>query len=195
MLSKDEKLLFQPGEGYRYNNTGYVLLGHIIETVSGMRYDAYLREHVFTPLGMTDTGYDFTRPVLKKRAAGYGYNRDQKSYTNADFLDMSLPHAAGSLYSTTRDLYKWHQALSAGKLLSKSSLDKMFKPGRNKYAYGWAIEETNGQTWIGHGGGIFGFSTMITRSAQGDAVMIVLSNVENGEAGAVARALREALMP
>lgn len=107
MLSKDKPLLFQPGERYRYNNTGY----------------------------------DWTRPVLKMRADGYGYNRDRKRYTNADFLDMSLPHAAGSLYSTVGDLYKWHQALLAGKLLSKKSYEKMFKPGRNNYAYGWAIEE------------------------------------------------------
>ena len=193
MLSKDLKLLFQPGEGYRDNNTGYVLLGHIIESVSGMKYDAYLREHVLDPLAMTDTGYDWTRPLLKKRASGYGYNRDQKRYTNADFLDMSLPHAAGSLYSTSRDLYKWHNALRAGKLLSKESWAKMFTPGHKNYGYGWVIEETEGRKWYGHGGGIFGFSTMILRAAEGDTVIIVLSNVENGEAAAVARRLRESL--
>ena len=193
LLSKDKPLLFQPGEGYRYNNTGYVLLGHIVETVSGMKYDEYLQEHVFKPLDMTDTGYDWTRPVLKKRASGYGYNRDRKRYTNADFLDMSLPHAAGSLYSTVRDLYKWHQAVSAGKLLSKQSLEKMFAPGRNNYAYGWAVEKTPTGTWIGHGGGIFGFSTVIFRSADRDAVVIVLSNLENGDAAGLGRQLREAL--
>jgi len=194
LLSKDEKLLFQPGEGYRYNNTGYVLLGHIIETLSGMRYDAYLREHVFSPLEMNDTGYDWTRPVLKKRADGYGYNRDQKRYTNSDFLDMSLPHAAGSLYSTVRDLYKWHRGLSAGKLLSKGSLEKMFKPERSNYGYGWVLEKAKDQVWAGHGGGIFGFSTMILRTVEGDTAIVVLSNVENGEAAAVARQLRDALL-
>jgi CubicO group peptidase (beta-lactamase class C family) len=106
---------------------------------------------------------------------------------------MSLPHAAGSLYSTTRDLYKWHNALRAGKLLSTESYAKMFKPGQKNYGYGWIIEETDGRTWYGHGGGIFGFSTMILRAAEGDTVIIVLSNVENGEAAAVARRLREGL--
>lgn len=194
MLSKDKPLLFQPGEGYRYNNTGYVLLGHIVESVSGMKYDAYLEKNVLGPLEMKDSGYDWTRPVLRKRADGYGFNRDRKRYTNADFLDMSLPHAAGSLYSTVGDLYKWHQAILAGKLLSKESYEKMFTPGRNNYAYGWAVEEADGRKWLGHGGGIFGFSTMILRAGDGDAVIIALSNVENGDAAGLARQLRTALI-
>ena len=194
MLSNDKPLLFQPGEGYRYNNTGYVLLGHIIESVSGMKYDEYLEKNIFGPLEMNESGYDWTRPVLKKRADGYGYNRDRKRYTNADFLDMSLPHAAGSLYSTVGDLYKWHRGLLAGNLLSKESHEKMFEPGRNNYAYGWAVEEADGRKWLGHGGGIFGFSTMILRAWDGDAVVIVLSNVENGDAAGLARQLRSALI-
>jgi D-alanyl-D-alanine carboxypeptidase len=91
MLTRDMKLDFQPGEDYRYNNTGYVLLGYIIEKAAGVKYDAYLREHIFDPLGMKDTGYDWTRPVQKRRAAGYGYNRTTKAYTNAEYLDMRIP--------------------------------------------------------------------------------------------------------
>ena len=193
MLSKDKPLDFQPGEGWKYNNTGYILLGHIIEKASGEKYDAYLKSHIFVPLQMNDSGYDWTLPVLKRRASGYRYNPQQKSYENADFLDMSLPYAAGSLYSTVRDLYVWDRALTSGKLLKKESFERMFTPGRSNYGFGWMIDKSNGHTRIGHNGGINGFSTVITRYPDEDAVVIVLSNVENGDAGGVSSRLTSAL--
>jgi CubicO group peptidase (beta-lactamase class C family) len=193
MLSKDKPLEFQPGEGWRYNNTGYVLLGHIIEKASGMKYDAYLKQHVFEPLGLKDTGYDWTEPVMKRRASGYGYDAGQKSYRNGEFLDMSLPHAAGSLYSTVRDLFLWDRALAAGKLLKKETYTRMFTPGRSNYGFGWMITTDNGRARIGHGGGIHGFSTIINRYPEHDAVVIVLSNVQNGQAGVVGAKLANAL--
>lgn len=193
MLSKDRQLLFQPGEQFKYNNTGYVFLGYIVEKVSGMKYDEYVRSRILAPLGMNDSGYDWTRTVLKRRAAGYGYTPGSKSHANADYLDMSLPHAAGSLYSTARDLYKWDRALAAGRLLRKESRDRMFTFGRGSYGYGWVEERAYGKQWVGHGGGINGFSTMIMRAKEDDAVLIVLSNVENADAGALARFLRSAL--
>jgi CubicO group peptidase (beta-lactamase class C family) len=100
LLSKDMALQFPPGEKMVYNNTGYVLLGHVIEKASGEKYAAYLKKHIFNPLDMNDTGYDETRTILPSRAAGY--SRGPDGLLNADFLDMSLPHAAGSLYSTLR---------------------------------------------------------------------------------------------
>jgi CubicO group peptidase (beta-lactamase class C family) len=193
MLTKDRKLEFQPGEGWNYNNTGYVLLGHIIEKVSGVKYDAYLKEHIFDPLDMKDSGYDWTRPVQKHRASGYLYNPSTKAYTNADYLDMSLPHAAGSLYSTVKDLYQWDRALAAGKLLKKSSFELMFMPGKKNYGYGWGIETVDGRKQIGHGGGINGFSTMIARYPDQNAVVIVLSNVANAQAAVLQRDLTRAL--
>jgi D-alanyl-D-alanine carboxypeptidase len=193
MLTKGMKLDFQPGEDWKYNNTGYVLLGHIIEKVSGVKYDAYLKEHIFDPLDMKDSGYDWTRPVQKRRASGYLYNRTTKEYTNADYLDMSLPHAAGSLYSTARDLYKWDRALAAGKLLKKESFERMFTPGKKGYGFGWVIETAGGRQAIGHGGGINGFSTMIMRYPQQNALVVVLSNVANGNADGLARYLGRSL--
>jgi D-alanyl-D-alanine carboxypeptidase len=142
---------------------------------------------------MKDSGYDWTRPLLKKRASGYAYNRTTKAYANADFLDMSLPHAAGSLYSTTKDLYQWDRALAAGKLLNRESYNRMFTAGKKDYAYGWVVQTSNGRKSIGHGGGINGFSTMIMRYPAEDAVVVVLSNVENGDAAGLARALGGAL--
>lgn len=192
MLTKEQKLNFQPGEGFRYNNTGYVLLGHIIEKASGGKYDAWLRSGIFDPLEMKDSGYDWTAPLLRRRAAGYRYNAGAKTYENAGYLDMSLPHAAGSLYSTARDLYRWDRGLKAGKLLQAASFEKMITPGRNNYAYGWMVPKAV-RAVQEHGGGINGYSTMIRRFPAEDAVVIVLSNVENGNAGGVAVALSSVL--
>lgn len=191
MLSKDKPLEFKPGEKMNYNNTGYVLLGHIIEKVSGQNYAEYLKTNIFDPLGMNATGYDETEQILEKRVAGYNWS--SKGYRNATFLDMSLPHAAGSLYSTVGDLYKWDRALYGEKILSAAMKQKMFAPGLNDYAYGWSVTNKNNRQTISHGGGIFGFSTMIQRFPEQDAVVIVLSNVANVSAGNVANSLAGAL--
>jgi CubicO group peptidase (beta-lactamase class C family) len=126
MLSKDEPLEFKPGEKMNYNNTGYVLLGHILEKVSGQKYEEYLKTNIFDPLGMTASGYDHTEQVLEHRVRGYSWT--PQGYRNAEFLDMSLPHAAGSLYSTLRDLYTWDRGLYGDKILPSVMKDKMFTP-------------------------------------------------------------------
>ena len=191
MLSKDKPLEFKPGEKMAYNNTGYVLLGHIIEKVSGQRYDEYLKSNIFEPLGMNASGYDVTEHIIPKRVTGYSWT--SKGYANATFLDMSLPHAAGSLYSTLGDLYKWDRALHGDKVLSAAMKTKMFTPGLNDYAYGWTVTKRNNRQTISHGGGIFGFSTMIQRFPEEDVVVIVLSNVENVSAGNIANSLATVL--
>jgi len=191
MLSKDKPLEFQPGEKWKYDNTGYVLLGYIIEKVSGENYSEYLKKHVFEPLDMKDSGYDWSRTVLQQRASGYHWGG--ASYLNAEYLDMSLPHAAGSLYSTVRDLYRWDRSLYTEKVLSKKSLDRMFTPVKNDYAYGWFVTRSKDRTRVTHGGGINGFATIITRYPDQQAVVIVLSNVENGDSGGIATRLANIL--
>jgi D-alanyl-D-alanine carboxypeptidase len=187
MLSKDKPLDFRPGEKWSYDNTGYVFLGYIIEKVSGEKYADYLEKHIFGPLHMRDSGYDDTRAILPGRAAGY--SRGPGGYRNADYLDMSLPHAAGSLYSTTGDLYRWDRALYTTTVLSRKSLDEMVTPVKNNYGYGWMLAPMFNRKQIGHGGGINGFSTYIARFPDDDAVVIVLSNVDFANAGALARGL------
>jgi hypothetical protein len=191
MLLKDKPLEFKPGEKMIYNNTGYVLLGHIIEKVSGQKYSDYLTSTIFEPLAMSGSGYDQTDRIIEKRVTGYVWAAD--SYRNAAFLDMSLPHAAGSLYSTIGDLYKWDRSLYGEKMLSSAMKQKMFTPGLNDYAYGWSVTNQNNRQAISHGGGIFGFSTMIQRFPEHDAVVIVLSNVENVSAGNIANSLASTL--
>lgn len=182
---RDRPLEFTPGEKFHYDNSGYFLLGVIIEQVSGMKYEDYLRLKVFEPLQMTDTGYDWPATILKNRASGYSKDSGGKEI-NADFLDMGQPYAAGSLYSTVLDLYKWDRALYTTKVLNAQSLEAAFTPGQFdwaegiKYGYGWGIEQVHGHKTVGHGGGINGFSTVIWRAIKEDAVAIVLSNNDAG---------------
>ena len=109
---KDKPLDFKPGEKFRYSNSGYVVLGQIIETASGQNYPTFMKEAIFDPLEMNDTGYDNATAIIKHRASGYT-RRLGIVLTNCDYVDMSIPHAAGALYSTVEDLLKWDQALSA----------------------------------------------------------------------------------
>src|SRR5260370_15032571 len=181
LLTKDKPLEFQPGEKWKYDNSGYIFLGVIVEKVSGEKYADYLKKHIFAPLDMHDSGYDVTATILPNRASGYS-QAGPTSFTNATYLDMSLPHAAGSLYSTAHDLYRWDRALYTDKVLSKSSREKMFTPVMKDYAYGWGVSTLYNRKHIGHGGGINGFSTMISRFPDDNAVAILLSHNEVGNA-------------
>jgi len=184
-LSRDLPLEFAPGEKFAYNNTGYVFLGYIVEKVAGATYESHIKKTIFDPLGMNDSGYDWPKTVLVRRAAGY--SRDG---SNAPYLDMSLPHAAGSLYSTVDDLLKWDTALHGGKVVSKESLIKMTTPGHGNYGYGLMIGPTpSGKTVIAHGGGIYGFSTNMLRFSSDGVMAVVLANQETQAVGPLAQGL------
>ncbi len=184
----DGKLKFSPGERYAYSNEGYVILGVIIEKITGKSYADVLQEKIFLPLKMHNSGYDVNYNILKNRAMGYtkGYRRNQ--YFNVNYVDMSIPYAAGSIYSTVEDLFIWEQALYTEKLLAKKYRDLMFgkyiKAPRRYYGYGWF----NGPMQIGnsdknieinvHSGGINGFRTIITRIPSTQSSIIILANLE-----------------
>jgi len=172
---KDKPLEFTPGENYKYSNSSYFLLGYIIEKVSGKPYDQFLKENIFDPLGMKDSGYDHSEVVLKNRAAGYSF--DGKSFTNAGYLDMTVPGGAGALYSTVEDLYFWDRALYTEKLIKRATLDKIFTPFKSNYAYGWVVRDLFGHKRVTHGGGIDGFNTTIARYVDDELCIIVLSNI------------------
>jgi CubicO group peptidase (beta-lactamase class C family) len=184
---RDMPLEFAPGEKFVYSNSGYVLLGQIIEKVSGKPYEKFLPEVIFEPLGMKDTGYDFPAPIIPHRAAGYRRIGDQ--FANAAYLDMTIPHAAGALYSTVEDLHRWSVALDEEKLISSAAYEKMYTPAKGSYAYGWIVDEQFGRKRIGHGGGINGFSTYIGRFPEEKVCVVVLSNMEGTASGNVARGL------
>lgn len=188
MIARIEKepLDFAPGEKFSYSNSGYYILGVIIEKVSGKPYDDFLQENIFAPIGMKNTGYDDPLKIIMNRAAGY--QKQAGKILNASYMDMSVPYAAGSLYSTTGDLLKWDQALYTEKLVSRKSLDEIFTPwkGEAGYGYGWGIAKKFGRREISHGGGIYGFSTYIARYPDDRVTVIVLSNIQSAPSGQIA---------
>lgn len=175
-------LQFTPGEKFAYSNSGYFLLGYIIEKVSGKTYEQNLQETIFIPLKMNNSGYDNSNVILKNRASGYEKNGNV--YVNAPFIDMSIPYAAGSLYSTVEDLFLWDKALYSNQLLTPKSMDLFFgshiSTGYGSYAYGWNIDEiSNGKEKIKileHGGGINGFNTVISRIPSNKSLVVILNN-------------------
>lgn len=173
-------LEFEPGSKYSYNNSGYFLLGAIIEKVTGKTFEQALKEYILDPAGMKNSGYDRHDTLISKRATGYV--KTENGYNNSAYLDMSIPYAAGSMYSTVEDLYLWDQALYTEKLLSAASKDLMYKPFLDDYAYGWVVNNAsfkqNDQPVqvIRHGGGINGFSTMIVRFPKEKNLIVLLDN-------------------
>jgi CubicO group peptidase (beta-lactamase class C family) len=184
---KEKPLDFKPGEKFAYSNSGYFLLGAVIEKVSGMSYEAFLKKEIFDPLGMKDTGYDHFETMLPLRASGY--TRGPDGLRNAQYLDMMQPYSAGSLYSTVEDLFKWDQALLAGRLVKKESMEKLFTPVKGNYAYGWSVRDQKGRKEVGHGGGINGFATQIVRFPSEKVCVVVLCNVLPSNPGKVAQDL------
>jgi CubicO group peptidase (beta-lactamase class C family) len=185
----NKKMDFDPGTKWQYSNTGYVMLGQIIEKASGKPWETYLQQEIFTPAGMTDTRADNNSELIAKRAAGYAIKTGKP--TNAGYIDMHIPNVAGALISTTGDLYKWDRALTTNKILSEASRNKMWTPDKNNYAYGWGIGKQNGKTEQSHGGGIDGFSTFLLRVPDDGVLIVVLSNFEDGKTGDVRRGLTE----
>lgn len=180
---RDKPLEFQPGEKWKYSNSGYVLLGYLIEKISQQSYSQFVQGNIFDPLGMKDSGYDSNSTVILHRASGY--SPTNKGITNAGYVDMTIPFSAGALYSTTEDLLRWEQALMGGKLLSAASLKKMTTPFKSDYAFGLGVHTANGRTMISHGGGIEGFNTSLAYYPEDKLTVVVLANLNGGAADAL----------
>jgi CubicO group peptidase (beta-lactamase class C family) len=163
-----------------------------VEKQTGKQYEDALAAMILTPLGLKDTGYDWSKTILPKRASGYS-GRGQ-ALMNAAPIDMQQPYSAGAMYSTVEDLLKWDQALYTTQLLPESAKTVMWTPFKNNYAYGWAIGDAapglyGGHRRVAHGGGINGFSTFITRLPEPRLTFIVLSNNDGANAANLARDL------
>lgn len=185
------ELEFEPGSVMRYSNSGYYLLGVIIEYATDFTYSEQLQKRILEPLDMSDTGYDDFESILERRAAGYEKQYDY--FVNANYLDMSLPYSAGAMYSTVEDLYRWDQALYDDTVLSGAMKQKMFTPYKNDYGYGWRVVEMavgegadEKRTAISHGGGINGFSSYIVRVPEDRNLVVVLNNFTQGPSGQLA---------
>jgi len=177
---KNEPMDFDPGTKFHYNNSGYILLGKIIEVVSGQSYEDFVEGTIFKKLGMTNSQYGSKSEVIKNRARGYQPNGD--GYKNSDYISMSLPYAAGSLMSTTGDMLKWQNAIRNNSLIKQSSLQKAINGSKLNngeeidYGYGWSKGEVRDVKGYAHSGGIFGYSTNGIYLIKKDVYVIALSN-------------------
>jgi CubicO group peptidase (beta-lactamase class C family) len=172
---RDKPLDFEPGSKFSYSNSNFEVLGAIIEKVSGQKYEDQLRTRLFGPLGMKNTGLDSDELILPRRAQGY--IKDKDGIIHARSESMSVPWAAGSLYSTTGDLLLWEHALFSGKVLNDASFKAMTTPGLGGYGLGIAIKKQDNVTVVEHDGGIEGFNTHLSYVPERKIAIVVLSNV------------------
>jgi CubicO group peptidase (beta-lactamase class C family) len=176
---KDKPLDFEPGSKFAYSNSNFEVLGAVIEKVSGKKYGDLLRERIFDPLGMRDTGLDADDLILPRRAQGYAPGPNGLRLARSE--SMAVPWAAGSIYSTTGDLLKWEHGLFGGKVLTADSLKLMTTPGKGNYGLGVFVDSSSGVKLVAHGGGIEGFNTSLIYAPDRRIAVVVLSNV-NGDA-------------
>jgi CubicO group peptidase (beta-lactamase class C family) len=202
---KKDPFDFSPGEKWDYCNSGYFLLGWIVEKVSGQPYAEYLKKEFFEPLGMNDTGIHTATAILKHEATGYSYENGK--FQKAMNWDMSKAGGAGAIYSTVGDLFRWNEAVFNGKVLSEASLEAAFTPVITKqdtdlsgkketgYGYGWGVGNLRGLKAIGHGGGLHGFLSDLARYPGQKFTVVVLANALVAPSGLVPSAIAAQLAP
>ncbi|MET3035578.1 serine hydrolase domain-containing protein [Chryseobacterium sp. NRRL B-14859] len=179
---KNEPVDFAPGEKFDYNNSGYVVLGYIIERVSGDTYENFIQKNIFDKAGMNHSYYASDRKIIPERA--YGYHKKAQGFVNKTIISFSVPFSSGSLMSTVDDLLKWQQALNQNILLNTIETQKAFQKytlnsGEEfTYGYGWHLKEINGNADREHGGSIFGFKSMGVYLPKEDIYVIGLSNCD-----------------
>lgn len=182
----DKPLDFEPGTKFSYSNTGYLLLGYIIEQVSGKPYEQYIRENIFRPLGMNRSGFDFAKATDRAR----GYYADTEA---AIIVDSTGSYAAGSIYTTTSDLLKWVQAMHNKKILKPESWEQAFTPFKGQYGYGLIMDKMYGEKRIWHNGGIHGFVSTLEYFPESNTTVILISNYMSSDLAKVARTIDAAL--
>lgn len=179
---KNEPTDFFPGEKFEYNNSGYVLLGYIIELVAKDKYENFIKKSIFDKAGMDQSRYASDRKIIPKRA--YGYHKKEHGYVNKSPINFSVPFSSGSLMSTTGDMLKWQNALNRNVLLSEAASGRAFRRYKTNsgeefsYGFGWHIKELDGTTSREHGGSIFGFKTMGIYIPEKDIYVVGFSNCD-----------------
>lgn len=177
---KNQPMDFVPGTKWKYNNSGYFLLGYIIEAITGKTYSAYLEDTFIKPLGLSDTYYGSDTRIIKNRVGAY--DKDKDAFVNAEMMSMTIPYAAGAIQSTVYDYFKWYQALLGYRLVKKETLDQAFKSyvlsnGKPaNYGYGWFQGSVQGSATVEHTGSINGFRTMELYLPAEDVFVVLFSN-------------------
>jgi CubicO group peptidase (beta-lactamase class C family) len=200
-----EPLQFAPGTSWRYCNTGYTLLGMIVEKVGGEPYGDFVRRRIFAPLGMTSTRLNDSAELILQRAAGYEW--DGRALHNADYEDPSWPYAGGAVLSTIADLIRWDASLDGGTLLKRASTEAMWTPARlldgaeavtdagGGYGFGWQIEDYRGHRLVWHTGHIYGFSSVIQRYLDDRLTVIVLTSESDAQPDKIAHGVAGLVVP
>lgn len=199
-LTRDMPLHFEPGQGFRYSDSGYFVLGAVIERISGSKYGDYLEQRLFRPLGMTDTWYGDDERVIPRRAQGYSVR--EGALVRASYLSMTVPYAAGAVFSTVDDLLRWDTALRAGEVVPRALLERAWAPvtlpdgTSTGYGFGWKLCTLAGFATIEHGGFINGFLASLLHLPEADTTVIVLTNndADAPDAGWLARRLARRLL-
>jgi len=194
---KNEPMDFEPGAEFKYNNSGYVILGYVIELVSGQSYADFVQEHIFQKLGMNASQYASHTQVIPNRA--YGYHQ-KGHYVNKNYVSLSLPYASGSLMSGANDLLIWNEALKNDRLLKAETKAKLFRSyslnngDKINYGYGWHIVSLGESASYEHGGSIFGFKSMGVYLPDQDIYVVGLTNCDCNSPTAIARLIAELAM-
>lgn len=179
---KNEPMRFAPGTKWEYSNSGYFLLGYIIEKITGKTYGEYIEENFFKPLGMNNSLYANDIKIIKNRADGYSIG--ENGFMNTPYISMTHPYAAGSILSSVEDLFKWNQAVLSYKLIKKETLAKalsryILADGKEtNYGYGWRLGFIQESPSLWHGGLINGFITMAIYLPEEDVFVAVYSNCD-----------------
>jgi len=187
LVFNDKPLNFQPGEQWAYTNMGYIVLGYLLERISGRTYEEFVQENIFKPLGMNDSGLMSFVNIIPRRASGYWPGSN--GIENADRPDARMGFSSGSLYSSTEDLLRWNEGLFGGKLLTPASLRKMTTPFKGDYACGLYVKRVNGHLMIEHNGNNIGFNSDMAYYPEDRIAVIVLANLNGTVTGEMTRAL------
>lgn len=171
----DKPLGFPPDSMHSYSNSNYMILGYIIEKVSGKPYEQMVREVIFDKAGMTHSGFDYAHLSSPYKSVGYDA-LNETTHQRARISDSSATYAAGAIYTTAGDLYRWNLALYGNKIVSQASLEEAFTPYKDTYGYGWYIEQPPGMKFVAHNGGIWGFQAHFKRILQDHGCIILLRN-------------------
>lgn len=168
---------FKSGTKFSYDNSGYYLLGLIIEKVTGKLYEQNVRDIIFTPLQMTHSLFDFKHSQDTNIAIGYKkLNKNEQLVATGWRWDSAVSYAAGAIWSTTGDMYKWSKAVANKQIISSDSWNAAFTPHLEHYGYGWFIDTLFGKKYVMHSGGLPGFMAYFCYYPDEDATIILLSN-------------------
>ena len=181
-LFNNQPLVFEPGSRFSYSNSGYTLLGYIIEKVTGKSYQHVLNKLILKPLHLRHSGYDYLALKDSNKTTGY-LQYGSGGFTKANPVHPSILYTTGALYSTTGDLYKWHQALMGNRFLSAASIQLLYTPYSGRYGYGWQIDSLYNKKRVSHSGNVAGFKSHINRIPEDDICVIILSNSMNSQPG------------